>query len=33
MLEGVDVVMEAEEVEEDVGVDLSVGVVCKSCRR
>ena len=23
----------AEEVEEDVGVDLLVGVVCKSCRR
>jgi hypothetical protein len=23
----------AEEVEEDVGVDLSVGVVCKSCHR
>jgi hypothetical protein len=23
----------AEEVEKDVGVDLSVGVVCKSCHR
>jgi hypothetical protein len=23
----------AEEVEEDVGVDLLVGVVCKSCHR
>ena len=33
LIEGVQVDVLAEEVEEDVGVDLSVGVVCKSCRR
>ena len=33
LIEGGQVDVLAEEVEEDVGVDLSVGVVCKSCRR
>ena len=33
LIEGVQVDVLAEEVEEDVRVDLSVGVVCKSCRR
>ena len=33
LIEGVQVDVLAEEVEEDVGVDLSVGVVCKSCCR
>ena len=32
LIEGVQVDVLAKEVEEDVGVDLSVGVVCKSCR-
>jgi hypothetical protein len=32
-IEGVQVDVLAEEVEENVGVDLSVGIVCKSCRR
>jgi hypothetical protein len=33
LIKGVQVDVLAEEVEEDVGVDLSVGVVCKSCHR
>jgi hypothetical protein len=33
LIKGVQVDVLAEEVEEDVGVDLLVGVVCKSCRR
>ena len=33
LIEGVQVDVLAEEVEEDVGVDLLVGVVCKSCRQ
>ena len=33
LIEGVQVDVLVEEVEEDVGVDLSVSVVCKSCRR
>jgi len=33
LIEGGQVDVLAEEVEEDVGVDLSVGMVCKSCRQ
>ena len=33
LIKGVQVNVLAEEVEEDVGVDLLVGVVCKSCRQ
>ncbi len=32
LIKGVQVDVLAEEVEEDIGVDLSVGMVCKSCR-
>ncbi len=33
LIKGGQVDVLAEEVEEDVGVDLSVGVVCKSCHQ